>query len=189
METGKWRNLEQLGQNKNKCFPKKAKEGWEGGQLTGQGGSESQIKSSRRKKKKKSRFCRSHVPRKTRFLRADTQKKEKRKNETAAVTNSVFFSPSNFYPHSFFIQFLSTELFLQSSLSCFVLPLDTRAREGQERARDTSARARALAARDPQGRRLFCRQTIPSSCSDLQFAIFALRNDSFFRVLCKWTSN
>ncbi len=53
MESGKWRNVEQLGQNTTNVSPKKAKEGWEGGQLTGQGGSESQIKSSRGKKKKK----------------------------------------------------------------------------------------------------------------------------------------
>jgi len=53
VESGKWRNVEQLGQNTTNVSPKKAKEGWEGGQLTGQGGSESQIKSSRGKKKKK----------------------------------------------------------------------------------------------------------------------------------------
>jgi hypothetical protein len=35
VESGKWRNLEQLGQNKTNVSPKKAREG---GQLTGQGG-------------------------------------------------------------------------------------------------------------------------------------------------------
>jgi hypothetical protein len=38
VESGKWRNLEQLGQNKTNVSPKKAKEGWEGGQLSGQEG-------------------------------------------------------------------------------------------------------------------------------------------------------
>ncbi len=130
MESGKWRNLEKLGKNKKNVSPKRQKRDGKEGSLLGRGGSES------RKKKKpcrifyyKSRFCRSHVPRKTRFLRADTKKKE---NETAAtlVTKSVFFFSVQFLSTElFFIQFLSTELFLQSSLSGSVLPRDSRARE------------------------------------------------------------
>jgi hypothetical protein len=94
-----------------------------------------------------------------------------------------FLPPSNFYPQSYFSSNFCPQSCSHSRL--FPVPFS---RETQERARrsarGTGARER-LRASDPETQRHFCRQTIPSTCSDLQFAIFALRNDSFFRTLCK----
>ncbi len=151
------------------------------GSLPGRGGSESQIKSSR-KKKKKPLLPQSRATQNTVSTGRNQKKRKKKQQQRQLLLTVFFFSPSNFYPQSYFSSNFCPQSCSYSRL--FPVPFS---RETQERARDTSARA--LAARDSQTERLFCRQTIPSTCSDLQFAIFALRNDSFFRALCKWTSN
>jgi hypothetical protein len=123
------------------CPQKRRKRDGKEGSFPGRRGSESKIKSSR---KKKAAFVAVTCHAKHGFSGQTPKKKKKKKTAATPVTNSVFFFTSVQFLSTelFFIQFLSTELFPQSSLSRPVLPRDARARE-KKRARDRSARALA----------------------------------------------
>jgi hypothetical protein len=151
VESEKWRNLEQLGRKKTNASPKRQKRDGKEGSFPGRG-SESQIKSSR-KKKKKAAFAAVTCHAKRGFSGQTPKKKKEQQRQLLTV---FFFSPSNFYPQSYFSSNFCPQSCSYSRL--FPVPFSRETQErARARARDTISRARALAARDPQTQRLFCR--------------------------------
>jgi hypothetical protein len=114
------------------CPQKRRKRDGKEGSLPGRRGSESQIKSSR---KKKAAFAAVTCHAKHGF--SGQTRKKKKKTAATPVTNSVFFfPPSDFYPQSYFSSNFCPQSCSHSRL--FPVPFS---RETQERAR-RSARER-----------------------------------------------